>query len=157
MSDQVRIEFDEIVRALKPLEGIEVIGILEGPPTRSFPFKELVEMLMTFPSASVEKYRDILVLGVKTPSSTMVFHCKYDSIPDDFAVAFKGDVWSILVKAASNLSKATKITFTIVLSALLHGIQGVYIDRGEEVYEIIVEEVADEVVDWLPEFFQVTG
>ncbi len=157
MSDQVRVEFNEIVDALKPLEGVKVIGILEGPPTRSFPFKELVEMLMTYPSANVEKYRDIVILGVKSPSSTMVFHCKYDKIPDDFAVAFRGDVWDLLVRAASNLSKITKITFTAVLSAILHGIQGVYIDKAEEIYEIELEEVADEIVDWLPEFFQVTG
>ncbi len=157
MSDQIRIEFNEIIEALKPLDNIKVIGVLEGPPTRSFPFKELVEMLMTYPSANVEKYRDLLILGVKTPSSTMVFHCKYNQIPDDFAIAFKGDVWDLLVKAASNLSKATKITFTIVLSAILHGIQGVYIDKAEEIYGIELEEVADEIVDWLPEFFQVTG
>ncbi len=157
MSDQVRIEFSKIVEALRPLEGIKVVGVLEGPPTRNFPFKELVELIMAYPSSNTEKYRELLIVGVKTSSSTMVFHCKYDGIPDDFAVAFRGDVWDLLVKSASNLSKATKVTFTIVLSAILHGIQGVYIDKGIEIYEIDVEEVADEIVDWLPEFFQVTG
>ncbi len=157
MSDQVRIEFNQIVEALRPLEGIKVIGILEGPPTRNFPFKELVELIMTYPSSNTEKYRELLIVSIKTPSSTMVFHCKYDRIPDDFAIAFKGDVWGLLVKAASNLSKVTKITFTVVLSAILHGIQGVYIDKELEVYEIDLEEVADEIVDWLPEFFQVTS
>lgn len=156
MSDQVRIGFNEIIEALRSLDKVEVVGVLEGPPTRSFPFKELVEILMTYPFTNVEKYRDLLILGIKTPSHTMVFHCKYNQIPDDFAVAFKGDVWDLLVEAASKLSRITKVTFTVILSAILHSIQGVYIDKTVEVYEIELEEVADRVVDWLPEFFQVT-
>ncbi len=157
MSDQVRIGFNQIVEALRPLEGIKVIGVLEGPPTQNFPFKELVELIMTYPSSNVEKYHELLIVSIKTLSSTLVFHCKYDRIQDDFAIAFRGDVWDLLVKAASNLSKVTKITFTVALSAMLHGVQGVYIDKNLETYEIGVEEVADEIVDWLPEFFQVTN
>ena len=157
MSDQVRIEFKDIVNALSSLKGLKVIGLLEGPPTRSFPLKEFVEELVRKRIVEVEGYRDTTIVGFKVSENIwIVFHCKSGDIPDDFVMALEGaDSWSKLKVAAEELSKITKITFTHVFSAILHGIQGVYIDKGEDIYVVDVEEVADETVNWLPEFFQV--
>ena len=157
MSDQVRIEFKELVDALNPLKGLKVLGVLEGPPTRSFPLRELVEELSRRGIVEVEGYRDISISGLKIKDlGWIIFHCKSGDIPDDFAVALGGDdAWDRLRKSAETLSRKTKITFTYALSAILHGIQGIYIDKGEDIYIIDVEEVADETADWLPEFFQI--
>ncbi len=158
MSSQVRVSFNDIIQALKPLNGLKVTGVLDGPPTRYFPFKEFVEFLRDKGLLTVEGYRDILVGALRVERyGWIVFHCKYGDIPDDFAIAFKGNnSWELLVNATSNLSRLTKITFTEALSAILHGIQGVYLDKGSEVYEIVIDEVADETVNWLPEFFEVS-
>ncbi len=158
LSSQVRVNFTDIVEALKPLNGLKVTGVLDGPPTRYFPFKEFVGFLRDKGLLSIESYRDILVGALRIEEyGWIVFHCKYGDIPDDFAISFMGyDSWERLISATSNLSKLTKITFTEALSAILHGIQGVYLDKGVEVYEVVVEEVADETVNWLPEFFEVS-
>lgn len=157
MSVQVRVEFKDIINALNPLKGLKVVGLLEGPPTRSFPLKEFVEELIRKGIVEVEGYRDITIAGFRAARDIwIIFHCKGGDIPDDFAIALKGaDSWNRLKNAAEKLSRITKLTFTHAFSAILHGVQVIYIDKGEATYIIDVEEVADETVNWLPEFFQV--
>ncbi len=73
-------------------------------------------------------------------------------------MALEGDnPWKRVTDAAAALSKLTRESYTLMLSAIAHAIQGIVSGEEEEVEEIEdPDQVIEELLTWLPEYIAIT-
>ena len=157
MPVQVTIRYDDLYRALEPLRGIKLRGSVQGKPLSKFPLRELVEMLSNR-YLGREEYRGHLVIGLRINDSNKYVICHFGlEEPDDFCIGLEGEnVWERISQAANELSKLIGESYTLILSAIVHAIQGIISGEEEEVEEISdPDQVVEELLVWLPEYVQV--
>jgi hypothetical protein len=157
MSMQVTVKYSDVYRALEPLRGLKLRGSVHGPPTSRFPLRELVDNALSTSILGVEEYRSSRIVGVRiTPVLHLLCHFGLEE-PDDFCVAVEGDnPWKRVTDAALQLSKLTRESYTVILSAIVHAIEGVVSAEEEEVEEISdPDQVIEELLTWLPEYITV--
>ncbi len=158
MSYNVTVSYGEVLDALKGLVGLRLQGSIYGPPTSKFPLRTVVENAMKEHIIGVEEYQDVKIVGVGVEEGLHLL-CHFNkSEPDDFCLAVRGDnPWSRVVEAAARLSKATRASYTALLSAVLHALQGIVSGEEEGVEEITdPDQVIEELLTWLPEYISVT-
>ncbi len=156
MSMQVEVRYDDIYEALKPLTGLRLSGSIQGRPISKFPLRELVEHLAHV-RVGAEEYRSHRVEAFRVREDIdVVCHFGLEE-PDDFCVALVGEKpWERLTEAAGKISKLTNASYTLILSALIHAVQGIISSEEEEVEEITdPDQVLEELLVWLPEYIKV--
>ncbi len=157
MSYQVTVKYQDVYRVLEPLRGLKLRGSIQGAPVSKFPLRLLVEALRDRVIGS-EEYRDSRVTGIRLDQHTvLVCHFGLDQ-PDDFCIALEdGDAWERLTRAAHELSKLTRESYTLTLAAIVHALQGIVSGEEEEVEAIEdPDQVIEELLTWLPEYISVT-
>ncbi|NPA05287.1 MAG: hypothetical protein GXO09_04265 [Crenarchaeota archaeon] len=156
MSMSVEVKYDDIYEALKPLVGIRLSGSIQGKPISKFPLRELAENLKHIRLA-LEEYRGHRIEAFRLKKDIdMACHFGLEE-PDDFCIALVGEEpWNKLVEAANKISKLTNASYTLILSAIIHAIQGIISSEEEEVEEITdPDQVLEELLVWLPEYIKV--
>lgn len=157
MAVQVTIKYDDLYRILEPLRGIKLRGSIQGRPLSKFPLREFIEMLSD-KYLGKEEYRGHVVVGLRIDATSKYVICHFGlEEPDDFCIALEGDnVWERISHVAGELSKLIGESYTLILSAIVHAIQGVISSEEEEIEEISdPDQIVEELLVWLPEYVQV--
>ncbi len=153
MSSAIRVKYDDVYEALKPLEGLELHGTINGPPTNRFPLRDLIEKLRNEFLEDTE-YRGHRVVAFNIDEKRSVI-CHFGTEePDDFCICVAGDKpWDKIKEVTLKLSKLFKESYTLMLQALVHALQGM-ITAEEGAKERIEnpDEVLEELLTWLPEY-----
>ena len=155
---RITVRYDDVYEALRPLQGIKLRGSVQGAPVSKFPLRELVEEALRERVIGVEEYRGVRVLAVKVRDRLQLL-CNFGlEQPDDFCVAVEADdAWKRVCDSAAKLSKLTGESYTLLISAIIHALQGIVSGEEEEIEEISdPDQVIEELLTWLPEYIAVT-
>ncbi len=155
---QITVRYDDVRKALEPLTGLKLRGQISGPPTSKLPLRTIVEKGLAERVRAVEEYRGSRIVAVEIGDGLWLI-CHFSSEqPDDFCIAVEGErAWERVVEAADKLSRLTKETYTVILSAIVHALQGIITGEEEEVEEISdPDQIIEELLTWLPEYIAVT-
>ena len=158
LSMQVTVKYDDVRGALEPLVGLKLKGNISGPPTSKLPLREIVERGLQGRIRYSEEYRGSRIVAVEI-SDRLWLICHFSSEqPDDFCIAVEGEkAWDRILEAADKLSRFTKESYSVILSAIVHALQGIITGEEEEVEEISdPDQVIEELLTWLPEYIAVT-
>jgi len=158
VSMQITVKYDDVRKALEPLVGIKLRGNISGPPTSKLPLRRIVEDALKEHIQSIEEYRGSRIVAVRIADDLwLLCHFSTDQ-PDDFCLALEGEnVWERVAEAANKLSRLTKESYTVILSAIVHALQGIITGEEEEVEEISdPDQVIEELLTWLPEYIAIT-
>ncbi len=158
MSMKITVKYDDVYKALEPLRGIKLRGSVQGAPISRFPLRDLIEYGLKDKIVGIEEYRDVRVVGVGIRDSLYLI-CNFGlEQPDDFCVAVEAsNAWERICNSAIGLSKLTGESYTLMLSAIVHALQGIVSAEEEEVEEISdPDQVIEELLTWLPEYIAIT-
>ncbi len=153
MSSEIRVKYDDVYNALEPLRGLKLLGTLNGPPTNKFPLHEFIEKLKNeFIEDTEYRGHRIIVLPL---SANRIVVCHFGlEEPDDFCICVEGEnAWQRINDSVAKLSKLFKESYTLMLQALIHALQGmITAEEGakEEIRD--PDEVLEELLTWLPEY-----
>ncbi len=153
MSSEIRVKYDDVYAALEALQGLELHGTLNGPPTNRFPLRELIEKLGNEFIEDTEYRGHRIVVFRLDDKRVVICHFGLDE-PDDFCICVAGEKpWERIHEATVKLSKLFKESYTLMLQALVHALQGM-ITAEEGAKERIEnpDEVLNELLTWLPEY-----
>ena len=155
---QVTVKYDDVYEALEPLKGIRLRGSINGPPTQRLPLREIIEKGMSDRVVASEEYRGSRIVAVKI-SDKLYLVCHFGlEEPDDFCIAIEGEnAWDKIASVADKLSRLTRESYTPILSAIVHALQGIISAEEGEVEEITdPDQVIEELLTWLPEYIAIT-
>ncbi|AEM39320.1 hypothetical protein Pyrfu_1462 [Pyrolobus fumarii 1A] len=153
MSAEIRAKYDDVYKALEPLRGLNLLGTLNGPPTNRFPLRELVEKLSNEFIEDTEYRGHRIVVFPLANNRIVICHFGLEEA-DDFCICVEGEnAWKRIHEATVKLSKLFKESYTLMLQAIVHALQGM-ITAEEGAKEKIEDpdEVIEELLTWLPEY-----
>ncbi len=153
MSSEIRAKYSDVYEALQPLTGLVLLGTINGPPTNRFPLRDLIMQLRDRFIEDTE-YRGHRIVALKLDEKRVVV-CHFGTEePDDFCICVEGEkAWERIDEATKKLSKLFKESYTLMLQAIVHALQGM-ITAEEGAKERIEnpDEVLNELLTWLPEY-----
>lgn len=155
---QVTVKYNDVYEALEPLRGLKLRGSINGPPTQRIPLRRIIETGMKDKIIASEEYRGSRIIAVRVDNNLyLVCHIGIEE-PDDFCVVIEGEnAWKRIMDAADKLSRLTRESYTPMLSAIVHALQGIISAEEGEVEEITdPDQVIEELLTWLPEYIALT-
>ncbi len=155
---QVTVKYNDVYEALELLKGLRLRGSINGPPTQRLPLREIIEKGMGDKVVAAEEYRGSRIVAVRIGDKLyLVCHFGLEE-PDDFCIAIEGEnAWEKITSVADKLSRLTRESYTPILSAIVHALQGIISAEEGEVEEITdPDQVIEELLTWLPEYIAIT-
>ena len=153
MSSEIRAKYNDVYNALEPLRGLELRGTINGPPTNRFPLRELI-MKLSKEFIEDTEYRGHRIVALPLDEKRVVI-CHFGTEePDDFCICVEGEKpWERIDEATKKLAKLFKESYTLMLQALVHALQGmITAEEGEKEKIEDPDEVLKELLTWLPEY-----
>ncbi len=157
MSMRVTVRYNDVYKALEPLRGLKLLGVIPGPPTSRIPLAKIYESLIKSAEVGREEYRGTRITAARVDDETFIV-CHFGlEEPDDFCVVVGGEkAWDRILEAADKLSRLTNESYTLTIAAILHSLQGIIHGEEGEVEEITdPDQVIEELLTWLPEYIAV--
>jgi len=153
VSSEIRVKYDDVYNALEPLRGLRLLGTLNGPPTNKFPLQDLIMKLGSEFIEDVEYRGHRVVVLPLSGNRVVICHFGLEE-PDDFCICVEGErAWERINESASRLSKLFKESYTLMLQALVHALQGmITAEEGAKERVEDPDEVLEELLTWLPEY-----
>jgi len=155
---QVTVKYNDVYEALEPLKGLRLRGSINGPPTQRLPLREIIEEGIGDKVVAAEEYRGSRIVAARI-SDDLYLVCHFGlEEPDDFCIAIEGEnAWEKIASVADKLSRLTRESYTPILSAIIHALQGIISAEEGEVEEITdPDQVIEELLTWLPEYIAIT-
>jgi hypothetical protein len=154
----ISVKYTDVYNALSILSGVKLLGTISGPPTTRIPLREIYYKFIKPGEVGSEEYGGVEVRAAEvSPDTTIVCHFSSEE-PDDFCVVLKGgNLWQKLTDAANKLSKLTRESYTRMLAALVHSLQGLIHREEGELEEVrSPDDIIEELLTWLPEYVTLT-